>query len=232
MMSSVIVPHLNPDSPQSADRGRAVALSYHDEWADGFGARGWKLDSALGYPDVIAATSYPGLKSPTSVPVHDVLDHWLPGFGYGPWDEAKATLQHALRNALDIDTSYAQLAREILGGTARPGTGSVAETMEALYLAGAAAMPDVLAAWHRRGLDFTRRHAVGLCLQSLLEQAERLLAEQGRTRAHACFLLGNDSCRMDIAPEAGFRRIRLHGQVHQAGTNTNQASAERNREAG
>lgn len=188
-------------------------MSYRDEWVDGFGARGWKLDSALGYPDMIAATSYPGLKSPTSVPVHDVLDHWLPGFGYDPWDEAKATLQHVLRNALDIDASYAQLARDILSGTAQSDTGAVAKTMEQLYLAGTAAMPDVLAAWHRRGLDFTRRHAIGLCLQSLLEQAERLLAEHGSTLAHARFLLGNDSCRMDIARETGSTQIRLHGQV-------------------
>ncbi|WP_414041523.1 hypothetical protein ACJU26_05530 [Acidithiobacillus sp. M4-SHS-6] len=205
--------HLNQDSLHSIDRVRAVALSYRDEWNDGFGARGWKLDSALGYPDMIAATSYPGLKSPTSVPVHDVLDHWLPGFGYDPWDEAKATLQHALRNALDIDVSYTQLARDILGGTAQPDSGTVAKTMEQLYLAGAAAMPDVLAAWHRRGLDFTRRHAIGLCLQSLLEQAERLLAEHSSTWAHARFLLGNDSCRMDIAPENGFAHIRLYAHV-------------------
>lgn len=193
-----------------------MALSYCNEWEDGFGTRGWKLDHARDHSDVIAATAYPGLRSPTCVPVHDVLDHWLPGFGYGPWDEAKATFQHALRNGLDVDASYANLAREILGAMEQselPTAGQPRRMMEALYLVGAAALPEALASWRRLGLDFTRRRAIGLCLQSLLEQAERQLAEDARMQAQALFQLGNDTCWLHIAAGAGFKRIRLQGMV-------------------
>lgn len=41
-----------------------VPVIYRHEWADGFGARGWKLEVAIDDSEVIAATSETGLRIP------------------------------------------------------------------------------------------------------------------------------------------------------------------------
>ena len=64
-----------------SDRPTDVQLHccYRSVWQDGFGARGWKLASAIDDPAVIAATAETGERIPTSVFVHDILDHTLCG---------------------------------------------------------------------------------------------------------------------------------------------------------
>lgn len=92
-----------------------IPVSFRDEWQDGLGARGWKMDHAIGDPVLIATTAYSGEKVPTSVLIHDMLDHFVSGFGLsGHRNEAKATLQLGLRTGAEIASSYAQLADDII----------------------------------------------------------------------------------------------------------------------
>jgi hypothetical protein len=60
--------------------GVCVPVSYQKTWNDGFGARGWKLDVANTDPAIIASTRETGDRIPTSVLIHDLLDHLLSGF--------------------------------------------------------------------------------------------------------------------------------------------------------
>lgn len=66
----------------SIDR-TAVPVTYAREWLDGFGARGWKLDVSMSDPSVTAATAETGNRIPTSVLVHDILDHHFSGLAVG-----------------------------------------------------------------------------------------------------------------------------------------------------
>ncbi len=94
-----------------------VPVAYRTEWPDGFGARGWKLDAAVGDCHVIASTVYTGEKVPTSVLVHDVLDHYISGFGFsGHRNEAMATAQLGLRGGAEIRSSYLLMVHDILHG--------------------------------------------------------------------------------------------------------------------
>jgi hypothetical protein len=100
--------------------GIAFALTYHSEWQDGYGAQGWKLDLARNDPAVVACTAYTGEKTPTSVLVHDILDHLVSGFplsGYA--NEARATAMHGLRNGIEVRSSYEWMADELLNGDGR-----------------------------------------------------------------------------------------------------------------
>lgn len=99
----------------SASAELIIPVSYRDEWQDGLGARGWKMDCAIGDPVLIATTAYSGDKVPTSVLIHDMLDHFVSGYGLsGHRNEAKATLQLGLRTGAEIASSYAQLADDII----------------------------------------------------------------------------------------------------------------------
>ncbi len=92
-----------------------VAVSFRASWADGFGARGWKLDANLDDPEIIAATSRPGDAIPTSVPVHDLMDHLLCGFAAsGHRAEAMALAQLAPRTDSDPTPDYRQMVLEDL----------------------------------------------------------------------------------------------------------------------
>ncbi len=92
-----------------------VPVTYRSEWNDGFGAQGWKLDCALDDRKVIACTSYSGGGSPTSVLVHDVLDHYISGFPLSGYDhEAMATAMHGLRNGIEVTSSFKWMVDEIL----------------------------------------------------------------------------------------------------------------------
>ena len=75
-----------------------VSCLYRRTWQDGFGARGWKLAGTANDPEVIASTAATGERIPTSVFVHDILDHFLCGLGpSGHRNEAVALLQLAAR---------------------------------------------------------------------------------------------------------------------------------------
>ncbi len=96
------------------------ALTFRSEWQDGYGAQGWKLDLARNDPAVVACTAYTGDKTPTSVLVHDILDHLVSGFplsGYA--NEARATAMHGLRNGIEVRSSYEWMADELLNGDGR-----------------------------------------------------------------------------------------------------------------
>lgn len=90
-----------------------VNVSYRREWQDGFGARGWKLDVSMDEPSVIAATAEHGVRIPTSVLVHDILDHHLCGFGIGGHrNEAMALIQLASRTGADPRPDFSQIVEE------------------------------------------------------------------------------------------------------------------------
>jgi hypothetical protein len=93
----------------------SVPVTYHREWQDGFGARGWKLDISIGEPSVIAATAEQGTRIPTSVLVHDILDHHLCGFAIGGHrNEAMALMQLASRTGADPRVDFRQIVDEDL----------------------------------------------------------------------------------------------------------------------
>lgn len=92
-----------------------VPVRYAESWQDGFGARGWKLDLPGQGADVIAATPYCGDRIPTSVFIHDIVDHHLCGFQLsGYLDEAGALIQLALRTGSDPVPDYQQMVDEDL----------------------------------------------------------------------------------------------------------------------
>ncbi len=100
------------------DDGVQVPVTYKKVWDDGFGARGWKVDATIGDPEIIASTRETGQRINTSVFIHDILDHFLSGFGVsGHRSEAMALIQLSRRTGSDPAPDYEQLAREdILNG--------------------------------------------------------------------------------------------------------------------
>jgi hypothetical protein len=110
------MPH-DQRSPESTrgQPGIYVPLTYRAQWEDGFGAHGWKLDIAVDDRRVIACTSYTGHKSPTSVLVHDILDHLVSGFPQSGYrNEAVATTLHGLRNGIEFQSSFEWMVDEIV----------------------------------------------------------------------------------------------------------------------
>ena len=92
-----------------------VPAIYAAQWDDGFGVRGWKLDLPDLGADVIAATPYTGERIPTSVFVHDLVDHHLCGFRLsGYLDEAGALVQLAERTGSDPVGDFQQIIDEDL----------------------------------------------------------------------------------------------------------------------
>ncbi len=90
-----------------------LCCCYRRVWQDGFGARGWKLISAMDDPAVIAATAETGARIPTSVFVHDILDHTLCGLAMsGHRNEAVALIQLATRTGMAPTPDYAQMVDE------------------------------------------------------------------------------------------------------------------------
>jgi len=211
-----------------------IPVSYQAEWQDGLGARGWKLDRGLDDPVVLAVTAYTGSKVPTSVLVHDILDHCISGFGLsGHRNEAKATLQLHLRTGAEIASSYAQLARDIVGGgvngealseflppalrvllpasakTDRErmnallqqlGSGALSNALiERLWEFGHQGVAEALRSWSAQGLESTRRSAIGMCLQHLLELADHHIATYQIDAAQGAFTIGNHECALDFA---------------------------------
>jgi len=98
---------------QISSQGIRLAVTYKKLWDDGFGARGWKLDATIDDPEIIASTRETGQKINTSVFVHDILDHFLSGFGVsGHRCEAMALIQLSKRTHSDPEPDYEQMVRE------------------------------------------------------------------------------------------------------------------------
>lgn len=90
-----------------------LPVTYMKIWNDGFGARGWKINATIGDPAIIASTRETGLRINTSVFIHDILDHFLSGFGVsGHRSEAMALMQLSKRTGSDPEYDYAQMVRE------------------------------------------------------------------------------------------------------------------------
>jgi hypothetical protein len=92
-----------------------LACRYQAVWQDGFGARGWKLDSTLADPNIIASTPEAGDVIPTAVFIHDILDHALCGLPpSGHRAEAVALIQLAERTGADPRPDFEQMVDEDL----------------------------------------------------------------------------------------------------------------------
>ena len=92
-----------------------IPVSYRNCWDDGYGARGWKPDLAIGNPAIMASTRQSGDVIQTSVLVHDLLDHIVSGFAMsGHRAEAMASHQLGLRTGSDVHRDYLQLVLEDL----------------------------------------------------------------------------------------------------------------------
>ena len=95
------------------DGGVAVHATYKKTWDDGFGARGWKLNASIGDTEIIASTRETGQKINTSVFIHDILDHFLSGYGVsGHRSEAMALIQLSKRTGSDPRPDYEQMVKE------------------------------------------------------------------------------------------------------------------------
>lgn len=209
-----------------------VPVAYKSEWDDGFGARGWKLDTGAQDPEIIASTSFPGANISTSVLIHDVLDHFVSGFGLsGHRNEAMALMQLHLRTGSDIRPDIEQMIEEdVLHGrvigepldTFLPNdllghlpTASASDKQKMAILAaklgqhtvrtrlrnhflelGTLGISRAKENWKRLGLDYSMRAAIGLCLQSLLENADKYVCEQGLNGAGGDFIITNAACAL------------------------------------
>jgi len=90
-----------------------IPVTYKKVWDDDFGARGWKVDATIGDPEIIASTRETGRRINTSVFIHDILDHFLSGFGVsGHRSEAMALIQLSKRTGSDPGPDYEQLVKE------------------------------------------------------------------------------------------------------------------------
>ena len=90
-----------------------IPVTYKKSWDDGFGARGWKVDASIGDPQIIASTRETGQRIPTSVFIHDILDHFLSGFGVsGHRSEAMALIQLFRRTGASPEPDYKQIIDE------------------------------------------------------------------------------------------------------------------------
>jgi len=153
-----------------------VAVTYRREWQDGYGARGWKLDVSLDDPEVIASTVETGLRLPTSVLIHDILDHHLCGLALGGHrNEAIALHQLGLRTGSDPFPDLLQMVDEDLmhGGV-------VGEPMRAF-------LPEALRELLPAGLDDNQaiaRHLIAkLGREELRQSLVRQMLDIGRDGA-------------------------------------------------
>jgi hypothetical protein len=90
-----------------------IPATYCTEWQDGYGVRGWKLDVALSDPAVIASTEETGTRIPTSVFVHDIVDHHLCGLAMsGHRNEAIALYLLSRRTGSSPVPDYTQMTEE------------------------------------------------------------------------------------------------------------------------
>jgi len=91
----------------------SLPATYCSEWKDGYGVRGWKLDVSIHDPAVIASTEETGRQIPTSVFVHDIVDHHLCGLAMsGHRNEAIALNLLAERTGSSPIPDYRQMTEE------------------------------------------------------------------------------------------------------------------------
>lgn len=211
-----------------------IPVTYMSSWNDGFGARGWKLDCSIGEPSVIAATAEAGQRIPTSVLVHDILDHHLCGVDIGGHrNEAVALIQLQKRTGSNPLPDFTQIINEDLmhgrvnGESLRSFlpddlrqllTDDIKNDKQAISLLceklgedelrqrllqqfvdiGHRAEQSAQQAFEKNGLDYSKRSEIGLCLQSVLHEADHLLRESNIEQAHAQFWIDHRHCGVDI----------------------------------
>jgi len=187
----------------------SIPVSYRASWSDGFGARGWKLDANLDDPQIIAATSDASGAIPTSVLVHDMLDHLLCGFApSGHRAEAMALEQLARRTGSDPTPDYRQMVREdLLAGQV------VGEPMVRFIGADLRhQLPRAAADWDDRSVVAALRERLGD--QALVEHLVRRMAGLGRAgRPHALLSWRVTGLSYARRAELGLRLQRLLEQM-------------------
>ncbi len=225
--------------------GTIVPVTFKREWDDGFGARGWKLDVSAHDPEIIASSAFPGDNIPTSVLIHDILDHLLSGFApSGHRNEAMALMQLHLRTGSDIRPDIQQMIEEdilhgnVIGETlesflpndllahlADTGTPDSKDKMTRLITTlgrdqvcasllsrfhelGMLGIPQAEQHRENLGLDYATRRATGLCLQSLLVDAEQYVSEVGADSARGGFTIANTVCCMWLCAPHDFHMTR------------------------
>lgn len=98
---------------QLFDDNVLIHATYKKIWDDEFGARGMENKCNYWDPEIIASTRETGQKIKTSVFVHDILDHFLSGFGVsGHRSEAMALMQLSKRTGFDPRPDYKQMVNE------------------------------------------------------------------------------------------------------------------------
>lgn len=187
----------------------SIPVSYRDSWPDGLGARGWKLDANLDDPEIIAATSDASAAIPTSVLVHDVLDHLLCGFApSGHRAEAMALEQLARRTGSDPTPDYRQMAREdLLNGQV------VGEPMVRFIGADLRhRLPSAATDWDNRAVMNALRERLGD--EALVEQLVQRMAGLGRAgRPHALISWRVTGFPFSRRSQLGLRMQRLLEQM-------------------
>ena len=217
-----------------------IPVTFKLEWDDGFGARGWKLDNNASDPEVIASTAFSGESIRTSVLIHDILDHFVSGFGpSGHRNEAMALMQLSLRTGSYIRPDITQMIEEdILQGNVigeslenflpevllrnlptvstsnkekmqilitKLGRDTVLKSLiSRFHEIGMLGIPRAIKNWETLGLNYSLRPAMGLCLQSLLENAEHYVSENNVSSARGDFVVENITCSLQLSPPYDF----------------------------
>jgi len=70
--------------------------------------------------------------------------------------------------------------------------------VEVFFRIGLSGVPIALARWQQQDLAFDRMHAIGLCLQSLLVDAQDAIANWNAEKASASIYLNNDACEFIV----------------------------------
>lgn len=211
-----------------------IPVTYMSSWNDGFGARGWKLDCSIGEPSVIAATAEAGQRIPTSVLVHDMLDHHLCGVDIGGHrNEAVALIQLQKRTGSDPLPDFIQIINEDLMHGRVNGeslhsflpddlkqllTDVIEDDKQVITLLcdklgkdwlrqrllqqfvdiGHEAERSAQQSFEKHGLYYSKRSKIGLCLQTVLREADQLLRERNVEQAHAQFWIDNQQCGLEL----------------------------------
>lgn len=220
---------------QILDDAVQVQVSYKKVWDDDFGARGWKLDATIGDPEIIASTRDTGQKIPTSVFVHDILDHFLSGFGVsGHRSEAMALIQLYKRTGSDPRPDYEQMVKEdIINGRVNGESlitflpeklramlpeesmmadkeiieflkGSVDEKhlitslVENFFTLGKSGENHASKSWKKLGLDTKKRTEIGLALQNVLNEVDRIAEESGVETIKASIIISKETCIFNL----------------------------------
>ena len=70
--------------------------------------------------------------------------------------------------------------------------------VEGLFRAGLSGIPAALLSWEKQHLDFTRMHAIGMCLQGLLVEAQDVIENAAMEYAKGRIVVGNTACEFLI----------------------------------